>query len=57
MVKVLRSIFGGPLEPYAAGFAQELLRQGFRGPRLGSMWVSSRTWTAGCAPRVSASRS
>lgn len=29
MVKVLRSIFGGPLEPYAAGFAGELGRQGY----------------------------
>lgn len=29
MVKVLRSIFGGPLERYAAGFAEELGRQGY----------------------------
>ena len=29
MVKVVRSIFGGPLEPYAAGFAEELGRQGY----------------------------
>lgn len=29
MVKVLRSFVRGPLEPYAAGFAEELLRQGY----------------------------
>lgn len=29
MVKVLRSIVRGPLEPYATGFAEELLRQGY----------------------------
>ena len=29
MVKVLRSIVRGPLEPYVAGFAEELLRQGY----------------------------
>jgi integrase/recombinase XerD len=29
MVKVLRSLICGPLEPYAAGFAEELLRQGY----------------------------
>jgi integrase/recombinase XerD len=29
MVKVLRSFVRGPLEPHAAGFAEELLRQGY----------------------------
>ena len=29
MVKVLRSIVRGPLEPHMAGFAEELLRQGY----------------------------
>lgn len=29
MVKVLRSFVRGPLEPYAPGFAEELLRQGY----------------------------
>ena len=29
MVKVMRSIVTGPLEPYAAGFAEDLLRQGY----------------------------
>ena len=29
MVKVLRSIVRGPLEPHVAGFAEELLRQGY----------------------------
>ena len=29
MVKVLRSFVRGPLEPYVAGFAEELLRQGY----------------------------
>lgn len=29
MVKVLRSVVRGPLEPYAPGFAEELLRQGY----------------------------
>ncbi len=29
MVKVLRSLVSGPLEPYASGFAEELLRQGY----------------------------
>ena len=29
MVKVLRSLMRGPLEPYAEGFAEELLRQGY----------------------------
>ena len=29
MVKVLRSRVSGPLEPYATGFAEELLRQGY----------------------------
>jgi len=29
MVKVLRSRVSGPLEPHAAGFAEELLRQGY----------------------------
>ena len=29
MVKVLRSIVGGPLEPHVAGFAEGLLRQGY----------------------------
>jgi integrase/recombinase XerD len=29
MVKVLRSLVRGPLEPYATGFAEELLRQGY----------------------------
>lgn len=29
MVKVLRSLFRGPLEPYAAGFAAELDRRGY----------------------------
>ena len=29
MVKVLRSIVGGPLEPHIVGFAGELLRQGY----------------------------
>jgi integrase/recombinase XerD len=29
MVKVLRSIVCGPLEPYVTGFAEELLRQGY----------------------------
>lgn len=29
MVKVMRSIVRGPLEPYAAGFAEDLLRQGY----------------------------
>ena len=29
MVKVLRSFVRGPLEPHAAGFAKELLRQGY----------------------------
>ncbi len=30
MVKVLRSIVRGPLEPHVTGFAEELLRQGYR---------------------------
>jgi integrase/recombinase XerD len=30
MVKVLKSVVVGPLEPYAAGFAAELERQGYR---------------------------
>jgi hypothetical protein len=29
MVKVLRSLVRGPLEPYATGFAEELLAQGY----------------------------
>ena len=29
MVKVLRSIVGGPLEPHIVGFAEGLLRQGY----------------------------
>ena len=29
MVKVLRSFVRGPLEPYAAGFVEELFRQGY----------------------------
>lgn len=29
MIKVLRSVVTGPLEPYAAGFAGELERQGY----------------------------
>ena len=29
MVKVLRSLFRGPLEPHIAGFAEELLRRGY----------------------------
>jgi site-specific recombinase XerD len=29
MVKVLRSLVSGPLEPYASGFAEGLLRQGY----------------------------
>ena len=29
MVKILRSLVGGPLEPYVTGFAEELLRQGY----------------------------
>src|ERR1035438_5580309 len=29
MIKVLRSVVVGPLEPYAAGFAGELERQGY----------------------------
>jgi integrase/recombinase XerD len=29
MVKVLRSIVRGPLEPHVAGLAEELLRQGY----------------------------
>lgn len=29
MVKVLRSLVRGPLEPHASGFAEELLRQGY----------------------------
>ena len=29
MVKVLRSVVGGPLEPHIVGFAEELLRQGY----------------------------
>lgn len=29
MVKVLRSVVRGPLEPFAEGFAEELLRQGY----------------------------
>jgi integrase/recombinase XerD len=29
MVKVLRSLVGGPLEPHIAGFAEELLRRGY----------------------------
>lgn len=29
MVKVMRSIVGGPLEPHIAGFAQALLLQGY----------------------------
>ena len=29
MVKVLKSVVVGPLEPYAAGFAAELDRQGY----------------------------
>lgn len=29
MVKVLRSLFGGPLEPYAAGFAADLHQRGY----------------------------
>ena len=29
MVKVLRSFVRGPLEPHVAGFAEELLRQGY----------------------------
>ena len=32
MVKVLRSIVRGPLEPHVAGFAEELLRQGYSDP-------------------------
>jgi site-specific recombinase XerD len=30
VVKVLRSWFRGPFEPYASGFVEELLRQGYR---------------------------
>lgn len=30
MVKVLRSVVVGPLEPYVVGFAEGLLRQGYR---------------------------
>ena len=29
MVKVLRSIVGGPLEPHVVGFVEGLLRQGY----------------------------
>ena len=29
MIKVLKSVVVGPLEPYAAGFATELERQGY----------------------------
>ena len=29
MIKVLKSVVVGPLEPYAAGFAAELERQGY----------------------------
>ena len=29
MVKVLRSFVRGPLEPYVAGFVEELFRQGY----------------------------
>ena len=39
MVKVLRSIVGGPLEPHVAGFAEELLRQGYS-DSAASLWGS-----------------
>src|SRR6476660_7742959 len=32
MVKVLRSIVGGPLEPHIVGFVEGLLRQGYTRP-------------------------
>lgn len=35
MVKVLRSFVGGPLEPHATGFAEELLGQGCAGSSAG----------------------
>jgi len=38
VIKVLKSVVVGPLEPYAAGFSTELERQGIRpGPRR-SRW-------------------
>ena len=49
MVKVLRSIVRGPLEPHVTGFAEELLRQGYRGRRPSSTCASSRIWIAGCS--------
>lgn len=36
MIKVLRSLVVGPLEPYAAGFAAELERQGY------TTWVAEK---------------
>ena len=56
MVKVLRSIVRGPLEPHVAGFAEELLRQGYSRSAASSTCASSRIWIAGCRPRVSGSR-
>src|SRR3984885_11015734 len=36
MIKVLKSLVVGPLEPYAAGFAAELERQGY------TRWVAEK---------------
>lgn len=44
MVKVMRSMVRGPLAPYAAGFAAELLRQGYTaGQGLGLEHLSNST--------------
>jgi len=43
MIKVLKSLVAGPLEPYAAGFAAELERQGYTTRVARSRWPWRRT--------------
>jgi integrase/recombinase XerD len=47
MVKVLRSIVRGPLEPHITGLAEELLRQGYSRTSAAQHVCLSRIWIAG----------
>ena len=46
MIKVLQSFVMGPLEPYAAGFAGELERQGYAAGTAGKLLAASLHWPA-----------
>jgi hypothetical protein len=43
VIKVLKSVVVGPLEPYAAGFAAETERQGYTVMVAKSRWAWPRT--------------